>query len=120
GYNVAFVPITIRRRAAGKSKISLWQDGRRFLTIILRMILLYDPLRVFLPVGAVLGALGIAAWGVGIWKAGRLVIPNSAVFMFSAGLMTWILGFISDQISSTRVQYYGDETLLLEERADQD
>lgn len=118
GYNVAFVPITVRRRAAGKSKINLWQDGRRFLTIILRMILLYDPLRVFLPVGAVMGALGMAAWGAGIWKAARLVIPNSAVFLFSAGLMTWILGFISDQISSTRVQYHGDEALLFEEDTD--
>jgi glycosyltransferase involved in cell wall biosynthesis len=119
GYNVAFVPISVRQRMAGKSKIHLWKDGARFVTIILRMIMLYDPLRIFLPVGAVLGALGMAAWAAGIWNAGRLVIPNSAVFMFSAGLMIWILGFISDQISSTRVQYHGDETLLLEESSDQ-
>ena len=119
GYNVAFVPISVRQRVAGKSKIHLWQDGGRFVTIILRMIMLYDPLRIFLPVGAILGALGLAAWAAGIWNAGRLVVPNSAVFLFSAGLMIWLLGFISDQISSTRVQYHGDETLLLEESSGQ-
>ena len=118
GYNVAFVPISVRQRVAGKSKIHLWQDGARFVTIILRMIMLYDPLRIFLPAGAFLGALGMAAWAAGIWNAGRLVVPNSAVFLFSAGLMTWLLGFISDQISSTRVQYHGDETLV-EEGSDQ-
>jgi glycosyltransferase involved in cell wall biosynthesis len=119
GYNVAFVAVSVRPRLGGRSKIRLWSDGTRFLTIILRMIMLYDPLRIFLPTGAVLGGLGVAAWVAGIWNAGRLVIPNSAVFMFSAGLMIWILGFISDQISSTRVQYHGDETLLLEENSDQ-
>ena len=119
GYNVAYVPIYVRKRMAGKSKISLWRDGTRFLTIILRMIMLYDPLRIFLPIGVALGGLGLAAWAAGMLNAGRLVIPNSAVFMFSAGLMTWLLGLISDQISSTRVQYHGDETLLLEENSDQ-
>jgi len=118
GYNVAFVSVSVRERLQGKSKIRLWSDGTRFLTIILRMIMLYDPLRIFLPTGAVFGGLGVAAWVAGIWNAGRLVIPNSAVFMFSAGLMIWILGFISDQISSTRIQYHGDETLLLEENSD--
>lgn len=118
GYNVAFVSVSVRERLQGKSKIRLWSDGTRFLTIILRMIMLYDPLRIFLPSGAVFGGLGVAAWVAGIWNAGRLVIPNSAVFMFSAGLMIWILGFISDQISSTRVQYHGDETLI-EEGSDQ-
>ncbi|HLE05612.1 MAG TPA: hypothetical protein VI729_13495, partial [Anaerolineales bacterium] len=119
GYNVAFVAVSVRPRLGGRSKIRLWSDGTRFLTIILRMIMLYDPLRIFLPTGAVIGGLGLAAWAAGMWNAGRLVIPNSAVFLFSAGLMTWILGFISDQISSTRVQYHGDETLLLEENSDQ-
>ena len=118
GYNVAFVSVSVRERLQGRSKIRLWSDGTRFLTIILRMIMLYDPLRIFLPTGAAFGGLGVAAWVAGMWNAGRLVIPNSAVFLFSAGLMTWILGFISDQISSTRVQYHGDETLL-EESSDQ-
>ena len=118
GYSVGFVPVEVRQRSGGKSKIRLWSDGTRFITIILRMIMLYDPLRIFLPVGGLLFVLGLAAWGAGLWNAGRLVIPNSAVFMFSAALMTWLLGLISDQISSTRVQYHGDETLLVDDQVE--
>jgi hypothetical protein len=47
--------------------------------------------------------------------AGRLVVPNSAIFLFSAALLTWLLGLVSDQIAGTRVQYHGDETIYLME-----
>jgi glycosyltransferase involved in cell wall biosynthesis len=113
GYNVTFVPIQVGQRTSGQSKISLWRDGTRFVTIILRMIMLYDPLRIFLPVGVWLAALGVAAWAAGLWAAGRLVVPNSAIFLFSAALMTWLLGLVADQIAGSRVQYHGDETIYL-------
>ncbi len=116
GYNVAFVPVEVRERKGGKSKIRPWIDGSRFITIILRMIILYDPLRIFLPVGLLLTLLGMAAWAAGLAAAGRLVIPNSAVFLFSAALLTWLLGLVSDQLSSTRVQYHGDDTVLVDEQ----
>ena len=115
GYNVAFVPIQVGQRTAGQSKIRLWRDGSRFFTIILRMIMLYDPLRIFLPVGVWLSLLGVAAWLAGLSVAGRLVVPNSAIFLFSAALLTWLLGLVSDQIAGTRVQYHGDETIYLME-----
>ena len=118
GYNVSFVPVEVRQRSAGKSKIRPWSDGARFITIILRMIMLYDPLRIFLPVGGLVTLLGLAAWAAGMWEAGRLVIPNSAVFMFSAALMIWLLGLISDQLSNARIQYHGDETLLLDDQTE--
>lgn len=117
GYNVAFVPIQVRKRSGGKSKIHPWSDGTRFVTIILRMIMLYDPLRIFLPAGALLTLLGVAAWAAGIVVANRLVVPNSTVFLFSAALLTWLLGLVSDQISSTRIQYHGDDTVLVDEQS---
>lgn len=116
GYNVAFVPVQVRERSGGKSKIRPWSDGTRFVAIILRMIMLYDPLRIFLPVGLLLALLGVAAWAAGMLNAGRLVIPNAAVFLFSAALTTWLLGLVSDQISDSRIQYHGDETVLLDEQ----
>ena len=113
GYNVAFVPIHVRQRTAGRSKIRLWEDGARFVTIILRMAMLYDPLRIFLPIGVVLALLGVAAEAAGLINAQRLVLANSAVFFFTAALLTWLLGLISDQVSSTRVQYHGDESVAI-------
>ena len=118
GYNVAFVPIDVSPRASGKSKIKLWDDGTRFVIIILRMIMLYDPLRIFLPVGVVLSVLGLLAWIAGLVAAGRLVLPNSAIFLFIAALLTLLLGLVSSQISSTRIYYHGDETILIDEELD--
>lgn len=119
GYNVAFVPIHVRERLSGRSKIRLWRDGSRFMTIIGRMIMLYDPLRIFLPVGGILVALGTLSWAVGLWAARRPVMPNSTIFLYSSAVMTWLLGMVADQISSWRVQRYGDESVeLLEEEAE--
>lgn len=117
GYNVGFIPIDVRKRASGKSKIRIWEDGARFIMLILRMIMLYDPLRIFLPTGLVLGLLGVLAWVAGLLNAGRLLVPNSAIFMFSSALITWLLGLVADQISSTRIQYHGDESVILLEEA---
>ena len=113
GYNVVFVPIEVGKRVAGESKISVRKDGMRFILIILRMIMLFDPLRIFLISGGVLSLLGLLAWIAGLINAGRLVFPNSAIFLFSTAIVTWLLGLVSDQITSTRIHYYGDESIQL-------
>ncbi|OGO15158.1 MAG: hypothetical protein A2Z14_17960 [Chloroflexi bacterium RBG_16_48_8] len=118
GYNVAFVPIDVKPRTSGKSKIKLWDDGTKFVIIILRMIMLYDPLRIFLPTGGILAFLGVLAWIAGLWNAGRLVLPNSAIFLFIAAILTCLLGLVSSQIASARIYYHGDETILIDEDPD--
>jgi glycosyltransferase involved in cell wall biosynthesis len=114
GYNVAFVPIEVAQRQAGHSKISLWQDGVRFVLIILRMIMLFDPLRIFLPIAMSMFLLGAAAWIAGLVAADRLVFPNSSIFLFSGALFIWLLGLVSDQIANIRIHYQGDETILFD------
>ncbi len=115
GYNVSYVPVDVNPRASGRSKIRLWNDGFRFVIIILRMVTLYDPLKVFLPVGFGLTFLGILAWVAGLIQANRLVLPNAAIFLFISAILTWLMGLISSQIASSRVYYHGDETILIDE-----
>jgi len=115
GYNVLFVPINVQPRQVGRSKIRLWKDGTQFILLILRMIMLYDPLRIFLPVGFVLIFLGTLAWIAGLFDEQRLILPNSAIFLFISALITLLLGLVSGQIASTRIHYHGDETIILEE-----
>lgn len=117
GYNVAFVPINVRPRAAGKSKIRLWADGLEFLTLMLRIVALYDPLRIFLPTGIILTIVGIGAWAAGMAQAGRLVLPNSAILLFLVAIVTWLLGLIASQVATSLVPYRGDESLLLDDEA---
>jgi glycosyltransferase involved in cell wall biosynthesis len=114
GYNVTFIPIDVHQRQSGQSKISLIQDGYRFIMIIIRMIMLFDPMRIFLPAGVLFGILGISAWIAGLINAQRLVIPNSTILFFSSALLTMLLGLISDQIAGSRIEYQGDETVIIE------
>ncbi|MDF1499254.1 MAG: glycosyltransferase family 2 protein [Anaerolineales bacterium] len=113
GYNVGFLPIHVQQRKAGKSKIRIFEDGSRFILIIIRMVMLYDPLRIFIPAGVALFLLGCMAWGAGLVNAGRLVFPNSAIFLYSAAMLIWLLGLIADQLANTRISYHGDEIVNL-------
>jgi glycosyltransferase involved in cell wall biosynthesis len=114
GYNVAFVAVHVGQRRSGRSKIRLGQDGLRFVLVILRMVVLFDPLRVFLPLGVALTLAGLFAWAAGVIVAQRIVFPNSAIFLLSTAILVWLLGFVSDQISTLRIPYYGDENVIIE------
>lgn len=120
GYNVIFVPIDVRPRRQGSSKVNLFKDSWRFLAIILRMVMLYDPLRIFLPLAGLLVVLALLAWGLGIWVAGRLLIPNSTILLLLMALIDLLLGLVSSQIASTRIHYFGDETLVIYENSGDD
>jgi glycosyltransferase involved in cell wall biosynthesis len=65
GYTVRYVPIDYRQRV-GKSKIQPVRDTLRFLQLVVRTGFYFEPLRVFLPVIAAVGAatLAAAAWDV--------------------------------------------------------
>src|SRR5688572_689672 len=65
GYTVRYVPIEYRERV-GKSKIRPVRDTLRFLQLIVRTGFYFEPLRVFMPVIAILGLTTAAAlmWDV--------------------------------------------------------
>ncbi len=57
GYSVKYVPIEYAKRA-GESKFHPIKDTRRYGTQVIRMVLSYNPLGIFLPVGLFLTVLG--------------------------------------------------------------
>ena len=91
---VLYVPIDYGRRV-GKSKIRP-VDFFNFILLVLRAIVLFNPLRVFLPLGAVLFALGLAKLAYDI-VIGDL--SESAIFGMLAAIMIWSLGLIADMIA---------------------
>lgn len=113
GYNVHFVPVDVQPRRNGKSKIRPFQDGWRFVMIIFKLITLYDPLRVFLPVAALMGAAGLVTMAAGIWAAERLVVPGSSVVLFITAVIVTLLGLVSGQIANASANYYGDEYITV-------
>ena len=113
GYSIAYIPVHVQERGAGKSKVSFLKDGGRFFVLLLRMIMLYDPMRIFIPIGAGMAFLGALAWGLGIWHEGRLIFPNSTIFLFTTALLTILLGLIANQLVNSRIHYYGDESVTI-------
>ena len=101
GYNVAFEPIGARPRV-GTSKIRLARDGAKFLLILLKVITIFSPLRIFAPVSAMSFALGAlyGAWNF-VYHAR---IPNGAVLLLMFSVMVLLVGLVSEQISTLRFE----------------
>ena len=101
GLNVAFEPTEARRRV-GASKIRLARDGAKFLVIILKIVTIFSPLRVFLPIAAAAFLLGVA---YGIWNvAVHSRIPNGAVLLILFSVVVFLVGLVSEQISALRTE----------------
>jgi hypothetical protein len=103
GYNVQFVPITARK-GTGRSSTKIVRDGIRAIVIIFRMITLFAPMKIFLPLSAVLFVLGIlyGLVNIFIWGLGR--IPNGSVLLILSSLFIFLFGLISEQIAAMRFE----------------
>jgi glycosyltransferase involved in cell wall biosynthesis len=101
GYNVTFEPTEARQRV-GSSKIRLARDGAKFFMIILKIVTLFSPLRIFIPISAVIFALGVA---YGVWNViEHSRIPNGSVLLILFALAVFLAGLVSEQISTLRFQ----------------
>jgi glycosyltransferase involved in cell wall biosynthesis len=97
GLSVSFVKIHARKRI-GASKIKVLRDGTRFLLIILKIVTLYSPLRVFFPVSAAALVLGTAygAWNVALHGK----IPMGSALLIQLAVVVFLFGLISEQIAA--------------------
>ncbi len=101
GYNVAFEPIEARQRL-GNSKIRLARDGAKVLMIILKIVTIFSPLRIFVPLSAATFLLGV---GYGIWNVAVYSrIPNGAVLLILFAVVVFLVGLVSEQISALRFE----------------
>ena len=101
GYNVAFEPTEARPRV-GESKIRLARDGTKFLMIILKIVTLFSPLRVFFPIALVSFVLGA---GYAIWTiATQSHVTNSSVLLIMFAAVVFLVGLVSEQISALRFE----------------
>ena len=104
GYSVGFEPIKVSKRV-GKSKIRILRDGARFLMIALRIVSLFSPLRIFLPIALALFAAGA---GYGVWTIlGESHVTNTSVLLCLSALLVFLIGLISEQIALMRFERRG-------------
>lgn len=99
GQDVRFIPINYHKRA-GKSKIRPFRDTYNFLILIVRTISYFNPLKVFLPVAALLLLTGTV---VGLYRAIAFHdIATAEILLIIGGLQIGFTGIVADMIASLR------------------
>ncbi|HSK22725.1 MAG TPA: glycosyltransferase family 2 protein [Egicoccus sp.] len=83
GLAVGYVEIPYAARE-GESKFHWYRDTRKYLLQVVRMILGYEPLRVFMPVGLALLLFGLGKLGYDIWTKDLRLATNTLLILFAA------------------------------------
>jgi glycosyltransferase involved in cell wall biosynthesis len=97
GYPIDFVDIHASKRQ-GKSHIRPIQDGVRFVVIIFRIATLYAPMKLFLPASLTFFFLGLGYYLFTFTTMGRFT--NMSLLLFSASVIIFLIGLISEQITA--------------------
>jgi hypothetical protein len=98
GLDIKYVPIMVNKRAGGKSTVKIKHAIKTFF-LILRTIVLFSPLRVFMPVVLILWTLLALSLAYDIY---HIHITNTTVVLFTSSLIIFLFGLLADQISTIR------------------
>lgn len=102
GYSVSYYPIKVRQRK-GKSSVRQLKHGSSTILLILRLIVLFNPLKVFIPASIILFVSGIIYEAVfGIIAVKRLTLIPGALLLILSGVLIFFFGLVVDQISELR------------------
>ena len=97
GYNIATLPIEVGKRIGRKSNVRLMKDGTKTFMLIFRIIMLFNPMKVFLPASI---TIFLAGFGFGLY--GYLVFSrfsNGAIVLTVLGMFLFFIGLLADQIA---------------------
>ncbi|MEM7501224.1 MAG: glycosyltransferase family 2 protein [Pseudomonadota bacterium] len=97
GFPIDFVPVDVGRRE-GKSHIRPFRDGVRFFIIIFKIATLYSPLKIFLPISGLFFTTGVSYYAYTYFTQGRFT--NMSMLILSAAVIIFLIGLISEQITS--------------------
>lgn len=97
GLPVAYVPIVARQRE-GKSHIRLIEDGLRFFMIILKVGALFSPMRLFLPVSALIFGTGLAYYAFTFITEHRFT--NMSALLLTTSVTTFLIGILAELVSA--------------------
>lgn len=95
-YAVEFIPIEYHLRL-GRSKIRPVRDTLNFIQLIIRTVLYFDPLKIFLPISAFFFASSIAVLVLSYLFTPK-VMDITTVILFISGVQILAIGMIADLI----------------------
>ncbi len=98
-HNVRYEPIVYAARV-GRSKIRA-SHFFSFMLLVVRAIVLFNPLKVFLPLGGALFLLGLLKLAQDIV---RWNLSETAVMAFLSAIIVWAVGLLADMIARLQMQ----------------
>lgn len=98
GHGVKYIPTEYFKRV-GKSKFHPFKDTAKYLNTVLRMIIYFNPLKFFLPLGGFL-MLAAAAWIGWTLYFVDFKIHASQIIMIILAIQIFVFGFLADLIVS--------------------
>jgi len=97
GYSIGTFPIKVIERQGRPSSVKFLKDGSKTILLLFRIIMLFNPMKVFFP-GSLLATTGGFLWGFyGYYEYGRFAISGTVLLTF--GMFMFFFGLIADQIS---------------------
>jgi len=94
GYSVKYVPIDYFQRE-GESKFHWWKDTRRYLLQVVRLTLMFEPLRIFGPPAAIFGIVGAVKLLYDVIDKDFRVASNT-ILLLGTALAIGVLGMLAD------------------------
>ncbi|HMA76860.1 MAG TPA: hypothetical protein VKO43_06105, partial [Candidatus Krumholzibacteriaceae bacterium] len=100
GFNVKYVPIDAASRVGRTSSVKFFRDGYKAFMLIIRVIVLFNPLKVFVPASIFMFFLGVLFTIYGITTVGRIV--DTGILIMLSSVILFFMGVLADQVSSIR------------------
>lgn len=97
GYLLATLPIEVSERIGRKSSVRFFKDGTKTMMLVFRIIMLFNPLKVFLPASIGIFIVGFIYGLFGYIYFSRF--SNGALVLTTLGMFLFFIGLLADQIS---------------------
>ena len=98
---IKYLRVTVKKRV-GVSTVRQWKHGPQILMLMLRLTVLFEPLKVFLGVTALLFLLSLASLTADLTLSGTNGIGDTTVMLSISTLLVFMFGLLCDQVSSLR------------------
>lgn len=98
GHSVKFVPIDYYRRK-GKSKFHPLKDTYNYLTLVVRSVMYFNPLKVFLPMTLALMATGVLKLIRDILYYRSFYVPGVTLVLILTAIQVAAMGLLADLIA---------------------
>ncbi len=114
GYTIGYVPLdSIRKRQSGRSSIKPFRDGVRFLYIMMRLAILFEPLKLFMTISLAVLTLGFVT--VSYQLIVHNAIQGASIVTLLSGVMIFFFGLLADQIAQLRMMHRNTQFKELED-----